>query len=479
MKKKNRELSKAAFDFNAKMPWSQAIPMGLQHVLAMFVGNLTPVLIIMSACGISTGEYAALQVKILQSAMLVSGIVTFIQVFSIGPIGGKVPIVMGTSSGFIGVMSSVTQVMGGGVIAYGAILGASLIGGLFEAALGMFIKQLRRFFPSIVTGTVVIAIGFSLIPVGINSFGGGSGAADFASMENILLGLFVLAVILAFKHWTKGITSSSSILIGIIAGYIAAFVMGLFLDSTGTAADGTEYVKAWALNWDEVREAGWISAPSILPVKLVFDLRAIVPICIMFIVAAVETIGDISGVMVGGIGRDATDKEVSGGVLCDGLGSSFAALFGVLPNTAFAQNVGIVTMTKVVNKWVIGSGAVFLVLCGLIPKLGAIVSAMPQPVLGGAAVMMFSSIIVSGIQLVTREPITARNLTIISVALGAGYGMGAHGDFFAQAPYIIQLVFGGSGIVPAAFIAILLNIILPKEKKKPSKTAEAETAEKE
>mgnify|MGYP000159880093 CR=1 FL=1 len=464
--KKQKEISKAAYEFKAKMPWSQAIPLGLQHVLAMFVGNLTPVLIIMRACGISSGEFAALQVSILQNAMLVSGIVTFIQVFSIGPIGGKVPIVMGTSSGFIGVMSSITSVMGGGVLAYGAILGASVIGGFFEAVLGFFIKPLRRFFPPIVTGTVVIAIGFSLISVGINSFGGGSGVEDFGSIENILLGLFVLAVILAFKHWTTGITSSSSILIGIIAGYIAAFVMGLFLDKTGVTADGVEYTKAWALNWQKVSEAGWISAPSILPVKLVFDIRAIVPIVIMFIVAAVETIGDISGVMAGGIGRDATDKEVSGGVLCDGFGSAFAAIFGVLPNTAFGQNVGIVTMTKIVNRWVIGSGAVFLILCGLIPKLGAIVSTMPQPVLGGAAVMMFSSIIVSGIQLVTREPITPRNLTILSVALGAGYGMGANEAFFAHSPYIVQLIFGGSGIVPAAFMAILLNIILPGKKKK-------------
>ena len=200
-----------------------------------------------------------------------------------------------------------------------------------------------------------------------------------------------------------------------------------------------------------------------MPVKWVFDARAIVPICIMFIVTAVETVGDISGITEGGLGREATDKELSGGVICDGLGSSIAALFGVLPNTSFSQNVGLVTMTKVVNRMALATGAVFLILCGLIPKLGAIVSIMPQSVLGGAAGMMFSSIVVSGIQLITKEKMTSRNLTIVSVALGVGYGMGAHATILSKMPEAIQLVFGGSGIVPAAFMAIILNVLLPKD----------------
>ena len=201
-----------------------------------------------------------------------------------------------------------------------------------------------------------------------------------------------------------------------------------------------------------------------MPVKPVFDLRAIIPVLIMFVVTAVETVGDISGVMEGGLGREATDKELSGGVICDGIGSSFAALFGVLPNTSFSQNVGLVAMTKVVNRFALATGAVFLILCGLCPKLGALVSIMPQSVLGGAAVMMFSSIVISGIQLITKEPLTARNLSIVSVALGVGYGMGANSGILAQAPEAVRLIFGGSGIVPAAMVAILLNILLPKEK---------------
>ncbi len=463
--KHTKELSPAAYELNGKVPLSQAIPLGLQHVLAMFVGNLTPLLIITSACGMGSGsEFAAVQLSLLQNAMLVAGIVTLIQLFSIGPVGGNVPIIMGTSSGFIGVCNSVAATMGGGVLAYGAIMGASIIGGLFEGILGFFLKPLRKFFPPIVTGTVVLSIGLSLISVGINSFGGGNNANDFGSMENLLLALFVLVVILVVKHTAKGFLGSSSILVGIIAGYLAAIIMGLVLPTTGVTPDGVEYTKAWVLNWDKVAQADWLALPKPLPVKIVFDLRAILPILIMFIVTAVETVGDISGVMEGGLGREATDKELSGGVICDGVGSAFAALFGVLPNTSFSQNVGLVAMTKVVNRFVLATGAVFLILCGLIPKLGALISIMPQSVLGGAAVMMFSSIVVSGIQLITKTPLTARNLSIVSVALGVGYGMGANTNILANAPQQIQLIFGGSGIVPAAVVAILLNILLPKEK---------------
>ena len=461
---KNLELSKAAYDFEAKMPLSQAIPLGLQHVLAMFVGNLTPLLIICGACGIKGGtDLADLQIALLQNAMTVAGLVTLVQLYSIGPCGGKVPIIMGTSSGFIGVFSSVAHVMGNGIIAYGAIMGASIIGGLFEGVLGFFLKYLRRFFPAVVTGTVVLSIGLSLIAVGINSFGGGRGAKDFGSMENVCLGLFVLCVILFFKHYTKGFFSSSSILWGIICGYIASIVMSFVLPTTGVTAKGVTYTKAWVINWDKLINSSWFEIPKLMPVDIVFDMRAIVPVAIMFIVTAVETVGDISGVMEGGMGREATDKELAGGVVCDGIGSTFAAIFGVLPNTSFSQNVGLVAMTKVVNRFALACGAVILILCGLIPKLGALISIMPQSVLGGAAVMMFSSIVVSGIQLVTKEPLTQRNLTIISVSLGVGYGMGATPAILNALPDLAKLIFGGSGIVPAAMVAIFLNIILPKD----------------
>ena len=450
------------FQFEGKLPLKQAIPLGLQHVLAMFVGNLTPILIITAACG--SEDFASIQVTLLQNAMLIAGIVTLVQLYAIGPIGGKVPIIMGTSSGFIGVFQSIVNIMGGGVVAYGAIMGASMIGGLFETVLGAFLKPLRRFFPSVVTGTVVLAIGLSLISVGVSSFGGGSSANDYGSVENLLIALIVMIIILALKHGTKGLTSSSCILIGIIIGYIICAVLSFILPTTAVNADGVEYTKAWVLNWDKVAQAKWFAVPQIMPVKPVFDLRAIIPVMIMFVVTAVETVGDISGCMEGGMGREATDKELSGGVMCDGIGSSFAALFSVLPNTSFSQNVGLVTMTKIVNCFALGCGAIFLILCGLLPKLAALVSIMPQCVLGGAAVIMFSSIVMSGIQLITKEPLTARNMTIVSVALGLGYGLGANSAILSGLPDSIALIFGGSGIVPAAFVAIILNVLLPKEK---------------
>ncbi len=461
----NEKKAVTPYDLEGRLPIAQAIPLGLQHVLAMFVGNLTPIILITGGAGITD---SALLVTLLQNAMLIAGVVTLVQLFTVGPVGAKLPIVMGTSSGFIGVCQSVSKVMGGGVLAYGAIMAASLIGGIFETVLGSFLKPLRRFFPAIVTGTVVLSIGLSLISVGVGSFGGGTSAKDYGSMENLFVGFVVLVIIVILKHCTKGITSYSSILIGIIVGYVLVAVMAQILPTTFTyvneAGETVEAAKAWVLNWDKVADASWFAIPKIMPVKLVFDARAIVPICIMFVVTAVETVGDISGITEGGLGREATDKELAGGVMCDGLGSSLAALFGVLPNTSFSQNVGLVAMTKVVNLFAISIGGIFLIACGLFPKLAALISIMPQSVLGGAAVMMFSSIVVSGIQLVTKTPITGRNITILSVALGLGYGIGANTQILTHLPQQIQLIFGGSGIVPAAIVAIILNIVLPKDK---------------
>ena len=454
---KQEKNTASPYELDGRPPLKVAIPLGLQHVLAMFVGNLTPLLIITAAWGIEAG--GDLQVALLQNAMLIAGIVTLVQVFTIGPVGGKLPIVMGTSSGFIGVCQSVAGVMGNGIVAYGSIM-----------------KPLRKFFPSVVTGTVVLSIGLSLIGVGISSFGGGSSAKDYGSLENLFVGFVVLIVIIVLKHGTKGFTSFSSILIGIIVGYILVSIMAMVLPTTFTYVDDTgatvEATKAWVLNWDKVAQAKWFAVPALMPVKWVFDARAIVPILIMFIVTAVETVGDISGITEGGLGREATDKELSGGVMCDGLGSSFAALFGVLPNTSFSQNVGLVAMNKVVNRFCIATGGIFLIACGLFPKLAALISIMPQSVLGGAAVMMFSSIVVSGIQLITKWPIGPRNVTIVSVALGLGYGLGSNTAILVHLPQAISLIFGGSGIVPAAVFAIILNIVLPKDEKSEIERAE-------
>ncbi|MBK5200587.1 MAG: purine permease [Spirochaetaceae bacterium] len=462
---KNEPKKENVYQLNGEVPLSTAIPLGLQHVAAMFAGNLTPILIITGICGISSGS--ALQITILQNAMLISGLVTLLQVIGFGPIGGKLPIVMGTSSGFIGVSKGIASSMGGGLIGFGAILGASLIGGLFEGVLGFFLKPLRKFFPSIVTGTVVLAIGLSLLDVGIAFFAGGFGAKDFGSIENLTLGFIVLIVIIIFRHAKSPFLQATSIIIGIMVGYLVSGIMGIILPKTLSiiAADGstTEVLKSWVLSGQQIANAKWFSLPKFMPVKLVFDVKAIFPMLIMFIVTTVETIGDVSGITQGGMDREATDDELSGAVMCDGVGSSLASIFGVLPNTSFSQNVGLVGMTGIVNRFVIGIGGLALVLCGLFPKLAAIISIMPMSVLGGAAVMMFASIAVSGIGLLTKEKLTSRNITILIVSLGLGFGLGSNPAAVAHLPSVLQLFFSGSGIVPAAIFAIVLNIILPKE----------------
>lgn len=469
-KKKNYS---SPYELEGRIPLGQAILYGLQHVMAMFVGNLTPVLLITGACALDGG----LQLQIIQNAMLMAGIITLVQLFTIGPVGARLPIVMGTSSGFIGVCSGVAATMGQGIVTYGAIIFASFLGGLFETVLGFFLKPLRRFFPSLVTGTVVMAIGLSLISVGINSFGGGNNNGDFGSLPNLFVGTVVLVTIILLKHFTKGVTSTASILIGIVVGYIVCGIMGLILPTTYQYVDPNTQETitktcSWVLDFSKVSEASWFAVPAFMPfgfTKEMIDLRAIIPIVIMFIVTAVETVGDTSGITEGGLGREATDKELAGSVICDGLGSSVASFFGVLPNTSFSQNVGLIAMTKIVNLFAISTGAIFLVLCGLFPKLAAVVQMMPQSVLGGAAVMMFASIVVSGIQLVTKDGVSNRTVTIVSVALGLGYGLGANTEVLKNLPQFVELIFGGSGIVPAAIIAMILNIAIPEEKSQEEK----------
>lgn len=483
MEKNTRYTSPNALD--GRIPLAQAIPLGLQHVLAMFVGNLSPLLIILATCGLTDGNgFGALRVSLLQNAMLIAGLITFFQLYPVGPIGARLPIVMGTSSGFIGINNAIaTSLIGGvaagaiatdaeaGIYAYGAIMGACLVGSALEMGLGFIIKPLRRFFPAVVTGTVVMAIGLSLIPVGINFFGGGgANVPDFGSPPNLLLGLITLTAILVFKHAFKGFPSIASVLLGIIVGYIASFIMGLALPRVfeyTAVVDGVEQTlsttPAYITQWTKVADAAWFALPKLLPVKPVFRLDAIAPMCIMFIVTAVETVGDTSGVTEGGLNREPTDRELSGSVVCDGFGSAVAACFGVLPNTSFSQNVGLVGMTKVVNRFAIAMGAGILVLAGLFPKIGAIINVMPQPVLGGAAVVMFANIVVSGINLITREPLTGRNATIVAIALGLGFGIGSSAAVQVFMPQWMKYIFGGSGIVPSALIAIVLNILIPAD----------------
>lgn len=424
------------YRLDGRVPLSRAIPLGIQHVLAMFLGNVSPLLIV---CGLIDMD-AGMKTMLIQNAMFIAGITTLIQLYPIWKVGCKLPVVMGTSSGFIGTCKAIGVNYG-----YGAILGASLIGAIFEIFLGFFIKPLKKLFPPVVTSLVIMSIGLSLLPVGVNYFAGGSGSADYGNWKHLLVGTVVVLTIVFFKQFTKGFLSVSSILIGIIVGYILAICLGM-------------------VDFTQVAEASWISLPHLMPIAMDFNWQAIVAMLIMFVATAVETVGDISGIANGGLDREATDQELSGGVIADGFGSLLAAVFGVLPNTSFSQNVGLVAVTKVVNRFCIMTGAVFLILCGFIPKLSAILSVMPQSVLGGAAVIMFAMILVSGMRSLQREKLTGRNEIIISLALGLGVGIGMVPESLGLMPEWVSQIFAQNGIIMTFVIATVFNLILPKDK---------------
>ncbi|MEG0846898.1 MAG: nucleobase:cation symporter-2 family protein [Niameybacter sp.] len=423
------------YELDGRVPLKKAIPLGMQHVLAMFVGNVSPLIIVCGMLQIPAEQKAAL----IQNAMFIAGLITLIQLYPLGRIGAKLPIVMGTSSGFLPTVQAAA-----GSYSYGAIMGASFTGAIIEMILGFFIKPLKKFFPPVVTGTVVIAIGFSLIPTGVKFLAGGIGAQDFGAPENLFLGFLVMIIIIGLKQFTKGFTSVSSILIGIVVGYIVAMCMG-------------------KVDFSGVTNAAWFSMPQPFMFPFEFKLEVIIPMCIMYIATAVETVGDVSGITMGGLDREPSDRELAGSVLADGFGSAIASVFGVLPNTSFSQNVGLVSMTKVVNRFTIMTGAVFLILAGFFPKLGAVVAATPQSVLGGATVIMFAMIAVSGMQLVFKQDMSGRNGMIVAIALGLGLGLGGVPDALQYLPAWAKLIFAQSGIVVAFLVAATLNFVLPKD----------------
>lgn len=434
--KKEQEKS-TIYDLDGTVELKEAVPLGIQHVLAMFLGNISPLLIVAGMLDMAP----ELKSTLIQNAMFIAGAITLIQLYPIGKIGSKLPIVMGTSSGFIGTAKAM-----GALYGYGALMGACFVGGIFEMILGYFIKPLKKLFPPVVTSLVVISIGLSLLPVGINYFGGGSGAADFGSINHILVGTIVIIVIVIAKQF-KGFVNNASILIGIVVGYIVAICLGM-------------------VDFTPVAQASWFALPKFMPVGMEFNMECIIAMGIMFIATTVETVGDTSGITNGGLGREATTDELQGSVLADGFGSMIASCFGVLPNTSFSQNVGLVTVTKVVNRFTIMTGAVFLILCGFCPKLSALFSVMPQSVLGGAAVIMFGSILVSGIESLKRVEFDERNSLIIALSIGLGVGIGQVPAVLAQLPSWVGNIFAQNGIIMTFVIAAVLNLILPKKKNK-------------
>lgn len=424
------------YKLDGRVPLPKAIPFGLQHVLAMFVSNLAPISIIAAAAGLAQPEIAIL----LQNAMFVAGIATLIQLYPVWKIGAKLPIVMGVSFTFVTVLSTVAVNYG-----YPAVIGAVLIGGIFEGTLGLMAKYWRKIISPIVAASVVTAIGFSLFTVGARSFGGGY-VEDFGSAENLILGTITLAVCLIWNCMAKGYLKQLAVLAGLVVGYVVAIFMGK-VDLTVIFADGI------------------VALPKLLPYAPEFNLGAIFSVCIIYLVSAAETIGDTTAMVSSGLDREITDKEISGSLACDGYSSMVSSLFGCPPVTSFSQNVGLIAMTKVVNRFTIMTGAVCMMCAGLLPPVGNFFASLPESVLGGCTIMMFGTILTSGMQMVAKAGFTQRNVTIaaLSLSIGIGFTTASEIGLWHIFPEMIQSVFSAN-VVAVVFVAsIVLNMILPKD----------------
>lgn len=425
------------YKLDGRVPIGKAIPFGLQHILAMFVSNLAPITMIAGAAKVPvTGAEIGM---LLQNAMFAAGIATMIQLYPLWKIGSRLPVVMGVSFTFVTVLSTISANYG-----YPAVIGAVLIGGLFEGTLGLFAKYWRKIISPIVAASVVTAIGFSLFTVGARSFGGGY-ATDFGSVSNLLLGLITLATCLLWNMFAKGYLKQLSVLAGLIVGYIVAIFMG-------------------KVDLSMIMSGGIVALPHLLPIKPEFHAGAIMSACIIFLVSAAETIGDTSALVAGGLGREITGEEISGSLACDGYGSFISGLFGCPPVTSFSQNVGLVAMTKVVNRFTIMTGAVAMILAGLFPPIGNFFASLPQSVLGGCTIMMFGTILTSGMQMIANCGFTQRNITIVAMALsiGIGFTTTSESGIWAEFSPVVQSVFSANVVAVVFVVAIIMNLILPK-----------------
>ena len=406
MKKDNN----AIYELDGKISVGKAIPFGLQHVLAMFVANIAPIMIVAGVCNLGT-EMTAL---LIQNAMIIAGIGTLIQLYPIWKIGSKLPIVMGVSFTFVSISCVI-----GAKYGYGAIMGAVLIGGIVEGLLGLFYKYWCKIISPIVAASVVTAIGFSLLSVGADSFGGGSSNADFGSAQNWIIGSVTLVSCILFNIFAKSIWKQLSVLFGLVVGYILACFMGVVDFST---IAGTKVV----------------ALPELMPFKLEIVPGAIVAMVMIFLVSATETIGDTTAMASSGLKRDVTVKETSGSLACDGFISSLSSIFGCMPITSFSQNVGLIAMTGVVNRFAIAMGAVIMLLAGIFPIFGAVLATLPDAVLGGCTLMMFGSIVVSGLQMIGKCGYTARNMMIVALSLSVGIGFTQIPELFAIFPDLLK-----------------------------------------
>ncbi|WP_137701157.1 uracil-xanthine permease family protein [Marimonas lutisalis] len=440
---------------------AKAVPLGIQHVLAMFVSNVTPAIIVAGAAGFGFGSNSPDFPELLymiQMSMLFAGIATLFQTIGMGPVGARLPVVQGTSFAFIPIM--IPLVAGKGVEALPALFGGVLLGGLFHALLGTVIGRIRFALPPLVTGLVVLMIGLALVKVGIEYAAGGvpakaSGAESYGSLLSWSAALVVIFVTLGLKFFARGMLSVSAVLVGIIVGYFYAMAVGLLP------------VAKISGSWSN---AAAFALPQPFKYGFEFSAAAVIGFCLMAFVSAVETVGDVSGITKGGAGREATDEEIQGATFADGLGTAVAGVFGGLPNTSFSQNVGLIAMTGVMSRHVVTFGAIFLILCGLVPKVGGLIRTIPIEVLGGGVIVMFGMVVAAGISMLSDVDWNRRNMVIFAVALSVGLGLQLEVMNVAPgAPNALQhlpdslRILGASGILPAALIAIVLNLILPEE----------------
>ncbi len=448
------------YKLNGRVPLGKAIPFGLQHVLAMFVSNLAPVLIVCGAAVVrGTGEsLTAVEItRLLQCAMFVAGIGTCLQLYPIWKIGSKLPIVMGVSFTFLG---SLLMICTNPNLGYEGMVGAVILGGIFEGLVGLSAKYWKRYLTPVVSACVVIAIGLSLLPVGMNSWGGGSGVETFGSWYHLFVGAFTLVVCLVSRYLLKGVYKNLNILVGLILGYILS---GIFtIAGIAPMIDFSGITKT-------IGEVGFISIPRLVfftSHKPVFDIGAFFTIAIVFMVSAAETTGATTAVCTGTLGRDIKIEELQGSLAVDGFSSTISGCFGCLPLTSFSQNVGLVTMTGVINRFTILMGALILILASLFPPLGAFFNSLPQSVLGGCTVMMFGSIMYEGMKMLKECEFNDRTMILVSLAFCIGVGLTqTDGNFFAAFPQAVGDIFNGNAVAGVFVVSLLLSFILPKEKK--------------
>lgn len=424
---------KLMYGINDKPKLTMQILLGLQHIFAAFGGIIVVPLVIGSALGFD----AATSTALMSATILAAGIATFIQSKGIGPIGSKTACIMGTDFTF-----ATPAIAVGSVAGLPGIIGATILGALVEVILSFFIKPIMKFFPPLVTGTVICLIGLTLLPVSIDWAAGGSGASDYGSMINIAIAAFVMIFTILLNHYGKGIISSASILIGMIVGYIICIPLGM-------------------IDFSTVKEASWISFPKIFQYGVDFNFKYVIPFIPAYLVTTIETVGCLKAIsQVSGIKDD--PKRIGKGVLSDGVGSAIAGCLGTFPNTSFSQNVGIIPLTKVASRYVAMMAGILLVILGLLPKFAALINIMPQPVLGGVGIVMFGTVAAAGIQTLSSVKLTNKNLLVIATSIGLGLGVTFRPEILSSLPEWMTMIFS-SGISTGTIVALLLNIVL-KEK---------------